>query len=153
MKNITKKRIRMGGWLLFICYILALTYFVFFAESYGRAMEGRDYIYNLEPLKEIKRFWYNRHILGFFPVFINLAGNVLAFAPFGAILPVLSVNTRGVIRVGFLTFELSLVIETIQLVFKVGSFDVDDLLLNTIGGILGYLVFMVCNHIRRKTYG
>ena len=31
--------------------------------------------------------------------------------------------------------------ELLQLVFKVGSFDVDDLFLNTIGGLLGYLVY------------
>ena len=36
---------------------------------------------------------------------------------------------------------LSLLVELLQLVFKVGSFDVDDLLLNTIGGLLGYLVY------------
>ena len=35
----------------------------------------------------------------------------------------------------------SLLVELLQLVFKVGSFDVDDLLLNTIGGLLGYLVY------------
>ena len=39
------------------------------------------------------------------------------------------------------SFELSLLVELLQLVFKVGSFDVDDLFLNTIGGLLGYLVY------------
>ena len=42
---------------------------------------------------------------------------------------------------GAIQFELSLLVELLQLVFKVGSFDVDDLLLNTIGGLLGYLVY------------
>ena len=37
-------------------------------------------------------------------------------------------------------FEASVLIEVIQLFSKVGSFDVDDLLLNTIGGCLGYLL-------------
>jgi len=41
----------------------------------------------------------------------------------------------------FFSFEFSLLVETIQLVSKVGSFDVDDLLLNTIGGAIGYLNF------------
>ena len=35
-------------------------------------------------------------------------------------------------------FELSLLLELLQLVFRVGSFDVDDLLLNTLGGMAGY---------------
>ena len=42
--------------------------------------------------------------------------------------------------------------EILQLVTRVGSFDVDDILLNTIGGMLGYIVFMICNLIRRKCY-
>ena len=35
---------------------------------------------------------------------------------------------------------------------RVGSFDVDDILLNTIGGVLGYILFVVCSRIRRKRY-
>ncbi|WP_186577017.1 VanZ family protein [Aquibacillus kalidii] len=37
--------------------------------------------------------------------------------------------------------SVSLSFEIIQLVFKLGSFDVDDLILTTLGGILGYLPF------------
>jgi len=48
-----------------------------------------------------------------------------------------------------LGFGLSLLVESIQLVFKVGSFDVDDMLLNTFGGVIGYIVFAICNMIRR----
>ena len=44
-------------------------------------------------------------------------------------------------------------IELIQLVSKVGSFDVDDLLLNTIGGICGYILFVICAAIRRRHAG
>ena len=45
---------------------------------------------------------------------------------------------------------MSFGIETIQLIFKVGSFDVDDLLLNTIGGLAGYILFVICAAIRRR---
>lgn len=41
-------------------------------------------------------------------------------------------------RTAFYSFELSLLVELLQLVFRVGSFDVDDLLLNTLGGMAGY---------------
>ena len=54
------------------------------------------------------------------------------------------------------TFGLSLAIELIQLVSKVGSFDVDDLMLNTLGGVLGYLTFVLqkmCQfHRKRKNH-
>ena len=52
-----------------------------------------------------------------------------------------------------MTFLLSLMIEITQLLTRVGSFDVDDLILNTSGGILGYLLFYIINKVRRKWNG
>ena len=43
--------------------------------------------------------------------------------------------------------------ETIQLVTRVGCFDVDDLILNTAGAAAGYVLFAVCNYLRRRHYG
>ena len=50
-------------------------------------------------------------------------------------------------------FLLSLTIEITQLLTRVGSFDVDDLILNTAGGIAGYLLFYIMNKIRSKWDG
>ena len=80
-------------------------------------------------------------------------GNVIGFIPFGMILPVIWPKTGKVLRILLLSFEFSLCVETIQLVWKVGSFDVDDLILNTLGGVIGYMLFWICNKIRRKIYG
>ena len=44
----------------------------------------------------------------------------------------------------------SLLAEILQLLLKVGSFDVDDLFLNTIGGLTGYLVYKAVICFRRK---
>lgn len=153
MKKETKQNIRLLGSFLFFCYLLALIYFLFFAESYGRAMQNREYAYNLQPFLEIRRFWRYREQLGVFAVFANLAGNVIGFIPFGMILPVIRPRTGTFFRILLLSLEFSLCVETIQLIFKVGSFDVDDLMLNTLGGVTGYLLFWVCNKIRRKIYG
>lgn len=49
----------------------------------------------------------------------------------------------------FLQFWSELLVECFQLVTRVGSFDVDDMLLNTLGGVIGYIVFAICNMIRR----
>lgn len=153
MRNETKKMIRILGIFLFILYLCVLTYFLFFAEKYGRTMTDREYRYNLVPFLEIKRFWNNRDIVGELAVLTNLAGNVLGFIPFGAILPVISLRCRGFFRIMLFSFEFSLMVECIQLISKVGSFDVDDLILNTLGGILGYILFKICNRIRRIIYG
>lgn len=80
--------------ILFFLYLAVLTYFLFFSEKYGRTAE-REFSYNLTPFLEIRRFWNYREFLGLKAVFINLAGNVLAFVPFGAILPVISRRMRG----------------------------------------------------------
>ena len=49
----------------------------------------------------------------------------------------------------FYSFGVSFFVECFQLVTRVGSFDVDDMLLNTFGGVIGYIVFAICNMIRR----
>lgn len=152
MKVEHKKTLRICCYIIFGVYIILLTYFLFFAESTGRTFEGRSYHYNLVLLKEIKRFWNHRESLGLMAVFLNLFGNIAAFVPFGTILPIMHHRYRSFLYMILMTFEFSLLIEVIQLVSKVGSFDVDDLLLNTIGGMLGYLVFEILNKIRRHRY-
>lgn len=152
MKEQHKKALRICSQIIFGVYLIFLAYFLFFAESTGRTFEGRTYHYNLVLFKEIRRFIVYRETLGTTAVVLNLFGNVAAFLPFGMILPIMGRRFRSFFFMTLLTFEFSLVIETIQLVCKVGSFDVDDLLLNTIGGMLGYLGFAVMNRIRRAKY-
>lgn len=126
---------------LFALYIVALIYFMFFAEILGRTTSLQEYHYNLIPFKEISRFITYSGRLGFGAVFANLVGNVVAFIPFGMFLPVISNHKRKLFGMTLLSFELSLLIEVTQLVSKAGSFDVDDLILNTLGGLLGYCLF------------
>ena len=153
MRNETKKKIRIIGWILFIIYILLLIYFLFLSEEYGRKdFAQRDYQYNLVLFQEIRRFWVYRERVGYLAALLNLAGNVIGFLPFGFILPVIGKRMKNGFLVTVCGFCLSLFVESMQLIFKVGSFDVDDLLLNTLGTVLGYLAFSVCNRIRRWIY-
>lgn len=131
---------------------MLLIYFLFFAESTGRTLGDGTYHYNLTLFKEIKRFWAYRETLGGGAVVLNLLGNIVGFVPFGVFLPILNKRCRSFLYMTLMTFEFSLIVEVVQLVFKVGSFDVDDLLLNTIGGIGGYLVFAIMDKIRRCKY-
>lgn len=93
-----------------------------------------------------------REELGTFAVFTNLCGNILIFMPFGFFISMAS-RSRGFFMTLFYSFVLSLCVEVFQLITKVGCFDVDDLLLNTVGGVLGYIIFVICNMIRRRNYG
>ena len=48
------------------------------------------------------------------------------------------------------SLELSLLAELWQLVFRVGCFDVDDLMLNTLGGMLGFGLYACVMWMGRK---
>lgn len=135
-------------WVMFAVYIGAMAYFLFFSEELNR--DAGSYEYNLELFKEIKRsIWcYNNGMREYF--YLNVIMNVAAFMPFGFILPIISSKNRRALNITLLSFELTLTIEILQLLLKVGCFDVDDLLLNTIGGLFGYLLFKVCFRLGRK---
>lgn len=143
------KRIRIFGKILFVLYIVFIVYFLIFSDWYGRTGEMQEYHYNLVLFKEIRRFWNYRDQVGFFAMFTNLFGNVIIFMPFGFFMPMAS-RYRSCFSAVFYSFGLSLCVETFQLLTKVGSFDVDDLLLNTVGGLAGYVIFAVCAAIRRR---
>lgn len=153
MKKETKRKIQLVSVGMFAVYLILLIYFLFFAEGFGRNFSEREYSYNLHLFREIERFWTYRRELGMTAVLLNIAGNVICFIPFGAILPVLNRRARNFFMILALTFEFSFLVECTQLICKVGSFDVDDLFLNTLGGVLGFLSFTVCNIVRRRRYG
>lgn len=90
IRNTTK--LQKFGWVLFILYLIALTYFLFFAESFGRVPGAQtDYAYNLIAVPGDQSFYQISGIAWFFQaVFLNLAGNVLGFVPFGFFIPVVS---------------------------------------------------------------
>lgn len=150
MKNKSEKLIKVLAWIIFTIYIIMLFYFMFFSERYGRTIIHSDYNYNLELLREIKRFWTYRELLGVESVVVNLVGNVAGFIPFGIMIPFLSKKRRNFFLVTILTLEFSLLIEVTQLITKAGCFDVDDLLLNTLGGSLGYIVFGIANSFCKR---
>lgn len=141
MAAVVRKGIKLSGACLFFLYMAGLIYFLFLSEEYGRGTAGMVYNYNLYPFREIRRYVTHWEILGIRAVFLNLAGNVIGFMPFGALLPILARSVRRYWKVILLSFEVSALIEVSQLVFQVGCFDVDDIILNTLGGLLGYILF------------
>ncbi|MFE4550836.1 VanZ family protein [Streptomyces sp. NPDC056785] len=71
----------------------------------------------------------------------QIGGNILLGVPFGVLLPVLVPRTRGILRVVVLTAAVMLLVELAQGAFITGrAFDIDDVILNTSGALLGYLL-------------
>ena len=147
-----KRKIRVVTIVLMLIYMMVLAYVCFFSERYGRVVSDTHH-YNLQPFREISRFYIYRELIGVKAFIINLFFNILAFVPFGFMVSILWQGRHQVIDAVFCTFLLSLVVEVIQFVFKVGSFDVDDLILNTCGGFLGVIIYQTVNVIRRKIFG
>lgn len=149
MKLKNRKKFRIIGKILFVLYIIFIIYFLIFSDWYGRTGTMEEYHYNLVLFREIKRFWNYREEVGLFVMFTNLFGNVIIFIPFGFFMPMAS-KYRSIFSAVFYSFGLSLCVETFQLITKVGSFDVDDLLLNTVGGLVGYIIFVMGEALRRR---
>ncbi len=147
MTAVMRKWIRIFGACLFGVYVAGLIYFLFLAEGYGRGMNGAVYDYNIYPFREIRRYLTWRQVLGIRAVLLNLAGNVIGFIPFGTLLPLIVRSARKAWKVTLLGFEISLLVEISQLLFQVGCFDVDDIILNTLGALFGYLVYALTSRL------
>ena len=145
----TRKQLSLVSLLVFIVYICILIYFVFFSDHYGRTDGFSTYRYNLTPFAEITRYVNYADYFTLENLVTNLFGNVLVFTPVGFLLPIFRKKKANVFYVTVAAFLLSLFIETVQLTFRIGVFDVDDLIMNTIGGILGYIGFKVIQGIYR----
>lgn len=141
------KRIRL---VLFFIYCFGLFYLLFLSPYYGRSHEIQHY-YNITPLKTIGNFIKYREFVEPRVFWTNLAGNILAFMPMGYFLPVLFRGLGTMIKVVLTGIQLSLYAEILQYLFKVGSFDVDDIILNTLGVLLGTIIYRFGNYLYKKT--
>lgn len=90
-------------------------------------------------LRELQLVPFNDFIAptSWFGPLFNAVGNVVLFVPLGILAFYLLRNVRQVVAVGF---GLSLAIEVLQYVFSLGITDTDDLMLNTLGALVGALV-------------
>lgn len=150
MRHKGKKLFKAAAVPVFLIYIGGLIYLLFFSERYGRNDVADYYRYNLKPFQEIIRFWKYREVIGVDMVVENLAGNIVVFMPFGFLLPVIYEPLKkwyAILPVGVC---FSAAIECVQLVTRVGSMDIDDVILNVTGVMLGFIFLKLCCFCRRR---
>nr|WP_243864245.1 VanZ family protein [Alkalibacillus almallahensis] len=70
----------------------------------------------------------------------NIVGNILLFVPLGFMLSLKFSKLNSVTRVGVAGLLISSLIELVQLLLPIRAFDVDDIILNTLGSIFGFFV-------------
>ena len=122
--------------LIFVLYMLLLFELV-------TSTDFESYSNNFIPFKEILRYSLTSKLF-----YKNVLGNVLLFIPFGYFVNTIIKNKKIIISI-IITLITSLSIEVIQM--KIGrSFDIDDIMLNILGGVIGYYIFKLLNHIEEK---
>lgn len=130
--NISKELISLS----FIIYIMLLFELV-------TTTDFESYSNNFIPFKEMLRYSFTSKLF-----YRNVIGNIVLFVPFGYFVSYYC-KLNKVYLSFFVTFITSLSIELIQM--GIGrSFDIDDIILNVIGGIAGYILYKVFNKIFSK---
>lgn len=122
--------------LLFILYVMCLFEVVTLQDNnYGLS--------NIIPFREIFRYSIGSRL------FVkNIIGNILLFLPYGYFSSYY-LNGKKVWPIAILTAIVSLTIEIVQL--NIGrTFDIDDVILNTCGGVLGFLIYKFSEDISKS---
>ena len=84
---------------------------------------------------------------------VNFVGNVVAFFPMGWAIPVLLGQRFAAWKVGLLSLALSATIEVLQGFSGMRVADVDDVILNTLGGLMGLAIGRGISWVRRRSSG
>lgn len=141
--------------LIFAVYLLVLVKVIIFKYPYARLyaitqtwrrdviLEGLETA-NFVPFKTVKMYIKYADKLNSFE---NLAGNIVAFVPFGILFPLLRGVKRNFLDVFANALILVLGIEIFQLFSAFGAFDVDDIILNCLGAALGYFIYKKCRSL------
>ena len=138
-KKMSQAKTRFLMLLIFALYISAVFYFTGAGTIYDLMRNGI-----LIDAEKINYFSFSRDIdvVGYFL-------NILLFVPFGVLVPLIWSNKKGLGYTLLSGFSFSLLIELSQL-FNNRQSDVDDLLLNTLGALIGYLLFRIFANLTKK---
>lgn len=142
---------RVAAKLLLVCYLAAVAFVTLKPNHHGDGwIEGFGYMPNLVPFAKISEMVAAgmRYGMPFEYIVVPILGNVVMTAPFGMLVPLLFPQLRSLGRTMAATVAYSALIELSQLVVGLVAFgllyrtvDVDDVILNTVGGMSGYGAF------------
>lgn len=120
----------------FVVYIMCLFYVVTFQDvSWSTS--------NFIPFKEILRYSIGSKIF-----FKNVIGNMIMFIPYGFFVAYFLKLEKLKTSI-FMTLITSITIEVTQLIIG-RVFDVDDIMLNLLGGIIGFGIYYLISKIKSK---
>jgi glycopeptide antibiotics resistance protein len=127
---------------VFICYILFLIKLLFLSRvsllDLFNSQRTLDRSINLIPFYSIKEYIFTNSATIKKFAFSNVVGNIVIFTPLGAYLLLFKNNKRVITNLLFI-FIVSLFVEIIQGLLGIGASDIDDIILNCLGGLVGIL--------------
>ncbi|MDL4839614.1 VanZ family protein [Aquibacillus rhizosphaerae] len=137
----------------FVCLMLYLSFLLYllFFSHYRQEVKG-IVDYNLIPFRSITRHLLSLDNIGMELLTDNFFGNILAFIPLGFLLPIVWNKVNTFTNTLIISSLCSLVIEITQWLTRLGAFDVDDIILNTIGGLCGFLLVRMLQKIVCKSF-
>ena len=129
---------------VFVFYVILLIHLTVFREEHSIGniefnMQTLASI-NLTPL--VHTFKLTQGVT-LFDYYYNLYGNILWFVPMGFAVAYLLNKKPYFMKTILIGFCFSFSIETLQFIFGTGITDIDDLLFNTIGTLIGLVCFMI----------
>ncbi|MFD1411299.1 VanZ family protein [Lapidilactobacillus gannanensis] len=132
-----RREILVGFFTFYLLLLLALTVFrgIYFPWQMTIYWQRPLSVINVQPLTETIKLQYGQSIIDFV---YNFYGNILWFIPFGMLQPLLQHRRPHFFSTVLLGMLLSLSIETLQFFLATGVADIDDLIFNTLGTVLGY---------------
>lgn len=101
---------------------------------------------NLIPFHTIGAYMFSDDIILKSFALSNVLGNIVIFVPLGIYATLLNKKKSIIVNTSVVAL-LSAGVEVLQFVFKVGASDIDDVILNTIGGLVGIILFQVIHVI------
>lgn len=136
-----RDKISLSGCFALSAYIAFISWRLFFyAYGSNNRVEMEGIRYNLIPFRTIMNYLQNSGQIDFTIWIYNLAGNIVAFMPLGFLIP-FAVRGMKAGKTYLVAFALILSAEIMQLISRRGVFDIDDLILNMLGCLLGYSIY------------
>lgn len=143
------KIVKLIVWASFLVYLAVVAGLVFFSRYRVGAVadvsiwEYARFQMNIVPFKTILEYikvYFDGSMSKSIPL-SNLIGNLIMFFPWGIYLPLFFKNLKQWKKYILVTVGLLLGIELVQFFARLGSFDIDDLILNLAGAMLGFLLW------------
>ena len=152
-----KKFARPALWTVFIIYCFILVYVLFLSRGTRVGFTYAEYMQrftNFIPFKTIIEY-VQRYSNGYWRLAtINLLGNLALFVPMGMALPCLFKKLNRFWKVILTVLGMVVIVELVQGVLRVGSIDIDDVIFNVVGAMIGYeiIAIPIINKFLKRIY-